>query len=156
MKNWIKFVISLIGAELIGITSSLVSGGAGSSWFENLAKPVFNPPNWVFAPVWTILYLMIGISFFLVWKNKENIKLKKKAYWIFGIQLALNWFWSIAFFSMNNIGLALLVIILLLISIILNILMFYKISKTSGYLLVPYLLWVSFATVLNYSILMLN
>ncbi len=155
MKNWLKFIISLLGVELIGITSSLVSGGV-NEWFENLVKPVFNPPNWIFAPVWTILYLMIGISFFLVWKNKEKIKLKKKAYWIFGIQLALNWFWSIAFFGMNNIGLALLIIILLLISIVLNILIFYRISKTSGYLLVPYLLWVSFATILNYSFLMLN
>ena len=156
MKNWLKLIISIVVVQLVGITSSLATRSSISGWYLTLTKPVFNPPNWIFGPVWTILYLMIGISLFLVWTTKKNTKVKKKAYLIFGIQLVLNWLWSIVFFGMQNPGLAMIVISLLWIFIILNFIFFYKISKTAGWLLVPYWLWVSFASVLNLAIWILN
>jgi tryptophan-rich sensory protein len=99
---------------------------------------------------------MIGVSLFLVWKSNIKLKFKKTAYWIFAVQILLNGFWSFAFFGMQNPGLAFLVVVLLWISIIMNIIYFYRISKTAGYLLVPYFLWVSFAFVLNFAIWILN
>ncbi len=156
MKNWLKLIISVIVVQIVGITSSLATASSISGWYLTLNKPSFNPPNWIFGPVWTILYLMIGISLFLVWTTKKDTRLKDKAYMIFAIQLALNWIWSIVFFGMQSPGLAAIVIFLLWITIILNFVCFYKISKVSGLLLIPYWLWVSFASVLNLAIWLLN
>lgn len=158
MKNWLKLLISLLIVTLASSLGSLFTVSSIPTWYSILNKPGFNPPSWLFGPVWTILYLMIAVSLFLVWKNKTKIKnnSKKKAYWIFGIQILLNSLWSIVFFGMHQILLACIVIILLWISIILNIFYFYKISKTASYLLIPYLLWVSFASLLNFAIWILN
>ncbi len=156
MESWLKLIISLVLVQLVGITSSFSTRSSVSTWYVELVKPSFNPPGWVFGPVWTILYLMIGISLFLVWNKKKSLKTRKKAYWIFAIQLVLNWLWSIVFFGMQSPGLALLVIFSLWIFIILNLVFFYKISKTAGWLLVPYWFWVSFASVLNLAIWWLN
>ena len=156
MKNWLKFIISIVLVWVVGVSGSLFTASSVNSWFPSLVKPSFNPPSWVFGPVWTILYIMIGISLYLVWTTKANKIFKKKAYWIFGIQLVLNAMWSIAFFGAQNPGLAFIVIVLLWISIILTMIEFYKIRKAAGYLLVPYFLWVSFASVLNFAIWVLN
>jgi len=155
-KNWWKFGVSIVLVWIAGGLGSLFTASSVSTWFTTLAKPSFNPPNWLFGPVWTILYFMIGVSLFLVWTTKANKNLKRKAYWIFGIQLVLNSLWSVAFFGAQNPALAFIVIVLLWISILLNIIEFYKIRKSAGYLLVPYILWVSFAAVLNFAIWMLN
>ncbi|MEI7719564.1 MAG: TspO/MBR family protein [archaeon] len=156
MKNLLKLVASIVLVWIVGVSGSLFTASSINSWYSYLVKPSFNPPSWLFGPVWTILYIMIGVSLFLVWTTKANKILKRKAYWIFGIQLVLNAMWSVAFFGAHNPGLAFIVIVLLWISIILNIIEFYKIKKFTGYLLVPYFLWVSFAAVLNLAIYLLN
>jgi tryptophan-rich sensory protein len=157
MKNYLKLIISILIPLVIGFIGSFFTTSAISSWYAGLNKPVFNPPNWIFGPVWTLLYIMIGVSIYLVWINKEKKKgMKKKAFWIFGIQLFLNFIWSILFFGNHLISFAFVDIILLWIAIIFNMYFCYKISKISSCLLFPYLLWVSFASVLNFAILILN
>lgn len=156
MKNWWKLITSIVLVWIVAGLGSLFTASSVSTWFTTLAKPSFNPPSWLFGPGWTILYLMIGIALFLVWTTKANKVLKRKAYWIFGIQLVLNAMWSVAFFGAQNPALAFIIIVLLWISILLNIIEFYKIKKSAGYLLVPYILWVSFAAVLNFAIYWLN
>lgn len=140
-----------LGAGFIG---SFFTYSAIPDWYAALNKPLFNPPNWVFGPVWTLLYILMGISFYLIWISKS--KLKQKGIKIFSIQLILNTSWSIVFFGFKNPELALINIIVLWIAIFLTIKSFLKISKVSAYLLVPYLLWVSFAGILNFSIVLLN
>jgi len=156
MKNWLKLIISIVLAGLAGFVGSFFTTSSVMSWYPTLIKPSFNPPSWLFGPVWTILYIMIGVSLYLVWTSKAKAKVKKKAYTIFGVQLILNSLWSIVFFGMQQPAAAFLVIALLWISIIYNALVFYRISKPAGYLLVPYFLWVSFASVLNFAIWILN
>ena len=156
MKNWKKLIASIILVWVVGVSGSLFTASSVNSWYSYIVKPSFTPPSWLIGPVWTILYIMIGVSLFLVWTTKASKKVKKKAYWIFGVQIVLNAMWSVAFFGAQNPGLAFIVIALLWISIILNIIEFYKIKKSAGYLLVPYFLWVSFASVLNLAIWILN
>jgi len=156
MKNWLKLIISIALTALAGFLGSIFTTGSVTTWYPTLVKPSFNPPSWLFGPVWTILYIMIGVSLYLVWASKAKAKIKRKAYWIFGVQIILNSLWSIVFFGMQQPTGAFLVIFLLWISIIYNALVFYRISKSAGYLLVPYFLWVSFASVLNLAIWILN
>jgi len=154
MKNWLKLLISILVTGLAGFIGSFFTTSSVMTWYPSLIKPSFNPPAWVFGPVWSILYIMIGVSLFLVWTtNKVS---KKKAYFVFGVQLVLNALWSIVFFGMQRPALAFLVIVLLWLSIIVNIIEFYKIKKSAGYILFPYLVWVSFAAVLNLFIWVLN
>lgn len=155
-QNFLKLIISLVLVTFAGFLGSVFTTSSVTTWYPSLIKPSFNPPSWLFGPVWTILYIMIGVSLFLVWKSKAKADVKRKSYWIFGFQLLFNILWSVAFFGMHNSALALGVIALLLISIIINIYVFYKISKSAGYLLIPYLVWVSFASVLNFAIWWLN
>ena len=126
------------------------------SWYGTLNKPFFTPPPWLFGPAWTILYVLIGISAHLVWKNGFKKKNVKEALKVFAIQLVLNLSWSPVFFGAKNIFLALIVIIFMLIFIAKTITVFAKINKLSAYLLYPYLAWVSFATILNFSVWLLN
>jgi tryptophan-rich sensory protein len=152
MKLFISIGITLLVGSLGGFfTSSAVKG-----WYALANKPSFNPPNWIFAPVWTFLYLLMGISLYLVWKSEAAKKLKQMALTFFTIQLVLNFFWSIIFFYAHQPGWAFVEIIALWGMILLTILWFGKISPTAAWLLVPYICWVSFATVLNYSIWNLN
>lgn len=156
MNKYAKLVISVLIPLLVGFIGGFATSNSVSGWYVELNKPVFNPPNWIFGPVWTLLYIMMGVSLYLVWNSKAKVKEKKKVFWIFGIQLVLNLLWSLIFFGAHMIPFAFFEIILLWISIILNIIFAYKISKPAGYLLVPYLLWVSFASVLNFSLMILN
>lgn len=133
----------------VGIVGSVFTTSSIPTWYATLNKPSFSPPNWVFGPVWTILYILMGISLYLVWQ-------KKKVPAIFWIQLILNAAWSVIFFGLKNPALALVDVVALWIGIFLTIKSFYPISKLAAYLLAPYLLWVIFASILNLSIALLN
>lgn len=126
------------------------------SWYNTLVKPFFTPPAWLFGPAWTILYILMAISAYLVWKNGIRKKTVKYALKIFAIQLILNLSWSPVFFGLHNVLLALLIILVLWYFVLKTIRIFYKIDKRASYLLWPYLVWVSFATVLNFSVWILN
>ncbi|AEE51930.1 TspO and MBR like protein [Haliscomenobacter hydrossis DSM 1100] len=151
-----KLIIAVLACEAIGFTSGLIGSAGMNVWFDNLQKPSWNPPAYLFAPVWTLLYALMGIAFWLIWKNETAVAKKRSAYVAFALQLFLNFWWSIIFFKFQSPFFALIEIILLLFMIILTIFHFSKISKTAAWLLVPYLLWVSFASVLNYTIWALN
>ena len=153
--NW-KFIISILLCESVGIISGLLASANNNVWFDNLIKPSWNPPGYLFAPVWTTLYLFMGISLALIWTNKASERSKRSAYVLFATQLFLNFWWSIFFFQFHSPALALVDIVLLVITIVLTIFSFSSFSKTASWLLVPYILWVSFATILNFSIWNLN
>ena len=126
------------------------------NWYDMLYKPALNPPDWVFSPAWTILYILMGIAAFLVWKKRGEHKEIKTALAIFGIQLFLNIIWSIIFFTLHSPFWAFVDLIALWLAIVITIFYFYKISKPAAFLLIPYILWVTFAGYLNYSIWVLN
>lgn len=149
--DWKKLAASILICELAGVIGSFFTASSIPTWYAALERPDFSPPNWVFAPVWITLYAMMGVSAYLVYETG-----KKDALRPFGAQLALNTAWSIVFFGLQSISGGLLVIILLWLAIVWTIIGFLKVSKTAAYLLIPYLLWVSFASVLNYFIFMLN
>ncbi len=153
MQNKFKLIIALIIPQLAGLLGSIFTSSAIPTWYSTLIKPSISPPNWIFAPVWISLYLLMGISLFLVWKKGFK---DKKAVTFFSIQLILNTFWSIIFFGLNSILFAFIEIVILWIFILLTIIYFYRISKIASYLLIPYILWVSFAAILNYLIFILN
>jgi len=152
--NKTRLLLSILLCLLAGAIGSFFTATSVSTWFTTLVKPSFSPPNYLFGPVWTVLYILMGISLYLVWQSKS--KLKNKAISVFSVQLILNLLWSIIFFGMRNPGLAFIEIILLWISIVTTMIYFNKISRKSMYLLIPYILWVSFASVLNYAIFVLN
>ena len=152
----LKLVVSILVCQGAGAVGSLFTSPAISGWYATLQKPSFNPPNWVFAPVWTTLFLLMGIALYLVWISGAESKKKRTAILIFAVQLILNIFWSVLFFGLQSPLYAFIEIIILWLAILITIISFYKISKPAAYLLLPYILWVSFAAVLNFSILILN
>lgn len=156
MNNAAKLIISIVIPVAIGATAGFFTATGVDSWYQTINKPTWNPPNWIFAPVWTTLYVMMGIALFLVWKSDTSESLKKTAITLFGIQLVLNFFWSFIFFNQHQPGWALVEIIVMWASILLTIFSFANVSKTAAWLLVPYISWVSFATILNYTIWQLN
>lgn len=152
-------VVKLITA----VSLTVVLGGVGGwvtapeipAWYAGLTKPSFNPPNWLFGPVWTTLYILMGISFYLVWKQPVS-KERNRALLLFTVQFILNFCWSFIFFGMHETGWALAEMIVLWIMILITIFSFIRFSATAAWLLVPYILWVSFAMVLNAAIWRLN
>ena len=152
--NLFKLLFSVGVCLGAGVLGSVFTFDAIPNWYADLEKPFFSPPNFLFGPVWTTLYIMMGISVYLVWVGKG--KLKKAAMRLFWIQLGLNAAWSIVFFGMRNPDLAFVNILFMWAAIFLTIKAFYPISKTASYLLMPYILWVSFASVLNLAIVILN
>ncbi|WP_445721921.1 TspO/MBR family protein [Flavobacterium sp.] len=157
MSKYLKILYVVAVCLAAGYLSSLVTQANIETWYPTIKKPVFNPPNWVFAPVWTLLFIMMGIAAGLVWdKLKENRELVKKGLFLFTIQLLLNIFWSYIFFSLKNLLLATIEIVLLLLIIFETYTVFKKVDKLAGRLLIPYLVWVSFATLLTASIYFLN
>jgi translocator protein len=172
--------ICIVLCILAGLIGSFFTSSAIPIWYAGLNKPSFNPPNYLFGPVWTVLYIMMGISLYIVfakyksskerllanirkWKNnqkalllKSKIKFAFAALIVFGVQLVLNTLWSIIFFGQKMPSLAFFEIIILWLSILTTIIMFYRISKPAAFLLIPYICWVSFATLLNYYIWILN
>jgi benzodiazapine receptor len=152
----IPFLISLGIVLAIGIVASLVTTPQITGWYTTLQKPSFNPPNWLFAPVWTLIYLLIAVAAYLVWQRRDSSTnyLTTRALYI--LQLALNFSWSIVFFGLHSLVGGLLIILLLWMMIFLNIRWFGKFNKVAGWLLFPYFLWVSFAAILNFSIYWIN
>ncbi len=156
MNVYLKFFISVLTCLSIGGVSGFITSTEIPTWYVAVIKPSFNPPNWIFGPVWTTLYILMAISFWLIWKSDTESSIKNRAMTFFVIQLILNFFWSIIFFSLHQLGFALIEISLMWIFILFSIISFYPISKTASFLLIPYLLWVSFASVLNFAIWKLN
>lgn len=157
MNKITKILIVVVSCLAIGYFSGIVTRSAILDWYPTLIKPSFNPPNWIFAPVWSMLYIMMGVAAGLVWNridyDKETVK---KALVFFAVQLGLNALWSYLFFGLHNPMLAGLEIIVLWLMIYETHIQFAKINKIAGYLFLPYLAWVSFAAVLNASIWWLN
>lgn len=156
MPNILKLLISVALCFAAAVIGSYFTAGSVTAWYANLSKPSFNPPNWLFGPVWSVLYLLMGVSLFLIWKEGTGNSAVKQALLIFAIQLVLNTLWSVIFFGMQSISGALVVIALLIVAIFFTIVKFVKIAPVAGYLMIPYLLWVSFATILNYYLYRLN
>lgn len=157
MNKITRILTMVVTCVAIGYLSGMATRSAITSWYPTLIKPSFNPPNWVFAPVWSMLYIMMGVAAGLVWNRIEFEKeIVKKALVLFAIQLGLNALWSYLFFGLHNPMLAGLEIIVLWLMIFETYIQFAKINKMAGYLFIPYLAWVSFAAVLNGSIWWLN
>ena len=155
MNNVSKLIISIALPLLVGFTSGFFTETGEGSWYKTIQKPSWNPPGWVFGPVWTTLYLLMGIAFYLVWKDKASDK-RRTAILLFAGQLLLNFFWSFIFFRLQQPGWAFVEIAVLWIAILLTIFSFASINKIAAWLLVPYISWVSFAAILNYTIWVLN
>jgi len=153
LMDYLKLAASIIICLSAGFIGSFFTRNSISTWYTTIAKPAFNPPNWVFGPVWTILFILMGISLYLVWTSGKDIQ---AAVAVFAVQLVLNLAWSIIFFGLKSPMWAFGEILFLWVFIILTIIRFYPISKAASYLLVPYILWVSFAAILNFSIWMKN
>jgi len=151
-----KLIISILVPLLVGAISGFFTSSGVNGWYATANKPWFNPPNWIFAPVWTALYILMGIALFLVWKSGAEKTIKQTAIILFAIQLTLNFFWSFIFFKLQLPGWAFAEIILMWITIFITILWFGKISSAAAWLLVPYICWVSFASILNYAVWKLN
>jgi tryptophan-rich sensory protein len=157
MNKIVKITIAIIVCLAVGYSASIITRPSVAEWYPTIEKPFFNPPNWIFMPVWTLLYIFMGVAAGLVWdKIKEQNAEVKKALGFFLIQLILNAIWSYLFFGLKNPMLALIEIALLWLMIYETYLKFIKINKTASYLLIPYLAWVGFATILNVSIWWLN
>jgi tryptophan-rich sensory protein len=156
MNNSVKLFISIAIPVLVGATAGFFTVSGVGTWYQNINKPSWNPPSWIFGPVWTTLYIMMGIALFLVWKSEVSDVMKKNAIAIFAVQLLLNFFWSFIFFNQQQPGWAFVEIIVMWIAILSTIFVFANVSKTAAWLLVPYISWVSFATILNYTIWQLN
>lgn len=156
MNNNLKLIIAIVVSELAGIIGSIFTGPSIPGWYAGIAKPALNPPAWVFGPVWTTLFALMGISAFIIWKKGLERRDVKIALGIFIGQLVLNTLWSIIFFGLHSPGGAFVELIVLWLAILATIISFAKISKPAAWLLLPYILWVSFAGYLNFSIWQLN
>ena len=177
--NLLKLLTSIIICELAGVIGSVFTVTEINGWYKYLNKPSFNPPSWIFGPVWTILFILMGISLYLVWsKNfvvKNELIMKTRKTWnpltkkffygswqkaniilIFATQFVLNILWSFIFFGKHSPGAAFFELLMLWFAVIYTIINFYRVSKTAAWLLTPYFLWVSFAAILNYFIFILN
>ncbi|KEQ29596.1 TspO/MBR family protein [Pedobacter antarcticus] len=162
MKNqngkiqFIPLVVNLLITVSIGLAGGLLTVSSVRTWYPGLAKPAFNPPNWLFGPIWSVLFIAIGIAAYRIWIKREQIAHFPRTIAIYAIQLILNLCWSYLFFYHHLIGAALFEIVALLIAILVNGLIFYKIDKIAGLIFIPYFLWVSFAALLTYNIYILN
>ncbi len=152
----LKLALALMVCLLAGALGALFTTPAIPTWYAGLSKPSFSPPNWLFAPVWTLLYVLMGGAAYLVWMKGWKQREVRAALGVFGVQLVLNFLWSVAFFGMHSPLYGLVVIAALWAAIALTIVRFRGVSRPAAWLLVPYLLWVSFAAYLNYSVWALN
>ena len=155
MAKSLKLIIAILLPMLVGGFSGFLTANSINGWYTTLNQPSFNPPNWVFGPVWTTLYLIMGISLYRIWSLPVSDD-RNKAIGIFALQMTLNFFWSLIFFKWHLIGLALAEIILMWFMIATMIHHFRKLDAAAGYMNIPYLLWVSFASVLNGAYFILN
>jgi len=155
-RDIVKLVVSLVACQLAGVVGSIFTTSAIPTWYAALEKPPFTPPSWLFAPAWITLYLLMGISAFLIWRRGFDNRQVKIALIIFLVQLVLNALWSVVFFGLESPLYGIVVIVVLWVAILLTMLRFWKLSTAAGALLLPYLLWVTFASMLNISIFILN
>jgi benzodiazapine receptor len=156
MKRAGKLICSVSLCLLTGFLGSFATMDSVKTWYADLSRPSFTPPDWAFGVVWPILYVMMGISAFLIWSRGIDKRQVRVALGLFILQLVLNGLWTPIFFGLHMIALALVDIVLLWAAILMTILAFWRISKTAAYLLIPYILWVSFAIVLNATLWFLN
>lgn len=156
--NWGTLLGFVLGSEIIGNIGSLATFSQITTWYATLSKPAFQPPNWLFGPVWTILFALMGISLYLVWaqRSEKTATQVDAAVKIFAVQFTLNVLWSFFFFGFHETYLAFLEILLLWSAIVVTIVQFRRISPTAAWLLVPYLVWVTFASILNLAVSNLN
>lgn len=151
----IKLLISITLTLGTGAIAGIFTASAVTEWYAALNKPSFSPPNWLFGPVWTILYILLGVSLFLIW-NLDASKARNLAILFFVIQLVLNFCWSFIFFYFKMIDFALVEIVVLWIMIVIMLILFYRIKPLAAYINIPYLLWVTFASILNGAYYFLN
>ena len=168
LKDFFKLALSIAISTAAGFIGSLFTTPAVPGWYAGLIKPWLNPPGWLFGPVWTLLYILMGLAAFIIWQRdsargwwlwwkKSHFKRETRiALGLFLIQLILNALWSVLFFGRQNPGAAFIGIIFLWLAIFLTILAFYRIYRPAAWLLLPYILWVSFAAYLNAGIWLLN
>jgi tryptophan-rich sensory protein len=155
-QRLIKFVAAVGVCLLAGVVGGLFTSPAIPGWYAALNKPAFTPPNWVFAPAWTTLYVLMGLAAFLVWDKGWRRPVVKPALGVFAAQLVLNVLWSILFFGARSPAAGLVDIVALWLAIGASIVLFARVSKAAAALMVPYLAWVTFATALNVAIVALN
>jgi tryptophan-rich sensory protein len=151
-----RIVLCIVVTMLLGASGGIITETGTGTWYDALNKPSFQPPDWLFGPVWTTLFFLMGLAAGMVWSAKTANYRKGQALGAYSVQLGLNIAWSLIFFGFESPKLALIEIVILWIAILVTLQLFYKINKTAGLLLVPYLLWVTFATVLNAAIVLLN
>jgi tryptophan-rich sensory protein len=156
MSKFLRYLFSISICLLAGALGTIFTISSIPTWYATLNKPIFSPPNWIFGPVWTILYILMGISVAMVLQKGLKTTKVREAVYLFVFQLVLNAVWSPVFFGARNLFVALIVIVFMWIFILKTILAFGKISKTASYLLYPYIAWVSFASILNFSVWFLN
>jgi len=156
VRDIAKLLISVLACQCAGFIGSIFTTPSIPTWYATLQKPPFTPPSWLFAPAWITLYLLMGISSFIIWRKGINNGRVREALIVFLIQLILNSLWSIVFFGLKSPLYGVVVIVALWIAILFTMFKFFKLSTAAGGLLLPYILWVSFAAVLNISIWILN
>jgi tryptophan-rich sensory protein len=154
-RNLFALIVSIFIPQLVGILSGFLTRGS-SDMYRDLIQPSFAPPAWFFPIAWVILYLLMGIASYRIWMLGAEKKEVKNALFYYGLQLVFNFFWSILFFGVGLRGLAFIELLVLLVLIIITTVKFYRLDKTAGYLMIPYILWVAFAAILNFSIWQLN
>jgi benzodiazapine receptor len=154
--NIVKLLLALAACLCAGFIGSMFTTSKIPTWYAALQKPGFTPPNWLFAPAWTVLYILMGVAAFLVWRKGLNNAGVRKALILFLVQLVLNALWSIVFFGMQSPFGGVIVIVILWVAILMTLLQFFRISKAAGGLMIPYILWVTYAASLNISIWVLN
>ena len=155
-KKVLRFIISIIICQSAGIFGSLFTFEAVPDWYITLEKPFFAPPNWIFGPVWIILYFLMGVSLYIVWKDELKSKTRNVFFVVFAIQLILNALWSLLFFGLKSPLLGLIDILILDVMLVVTIFYATRVSKYAAMLLIPYMVWIIIASVLNYAILVLN
>ncbi|RYZ23764.1 MAG: tryptophan-rich sensory protein [Chitinophagaceae bacterium] len=155
MRNGWKLALSLAIPQVVAAAAGAITVTATGSWYQQIQRPSWNPPGWVFGPVWTLLYVLMGIALYAVWKSPDG-PAKRRAIILWSVQLFLNFCWSLIFFGMHRIGAAFAEIVLLWIAILLTIFAFARISRPAAWMLVPYIAWVSFAAILTFTIWKLN
>lgn len=154
--DWRKLIAAVLITEGAGILGSFFTAPKVTAWYAFLDKPTWNPPSWLFAPVWTLLFLLMGIALYRVWRTGLKTEDTRESFWLFIAHLGVNIIWSLVFFGLQSPGWGVVVILTLLAFIAYLIVRFYRIDKLAGWLLVPYIAWVSFATVLNTTVWLLN
>jgi len=154
--NWPKLLGSLIITFGVSWIGSIITRPQIASWYQYLKKTPLTPPSWIFAPVWTILFLMMAIAFYLIWSENNKRGTRRTARVLFYLQLLCNTLWSLTFFALHRIGLAILVITILIVAIVSCLRSFYFLNKKAGWLLLPYLVWTCYAAIINISFFLVN